>query len=155
MGVDRFARHLGLLGAMQLVPPPLGIELDDPRLDRDAACPETAARIPLPPTIVTLAKKQGDDFCATAPRIEPAACPSLATGTRTRLAANPVGISASPPDGHLNLFQERLGPEIAARIDPDPAATNSSRPHMKLVALILCHELTILIACASRKSRKG
>jgi hypothetical protein len=140
---------------MQLVAPPLRIELDDPRLDRDAACPETAARIPLPPTIVTLAKKQGDDFCATAPRIEPAACPSLATGTRTRLAANPVRVTASLPDGHLYLLQERLGPEIAARIEPGPAATNASRPHMKIVALILYHELTILIACASRKSRDG
>jgi NAD(P)-dependent dehydrogenase (short-subunit alcohol dehydrogenase family) len=36
VGVHRFARHPGLLGAMQLAPPPLGIELDDPRLDSDA-----------------------------------------------------------------------------------------------------------------------
>src|ERR1700751_2847681 len=57
MGVDRFARHLGLLGAMQLAPPPLGIELDDPRLHSDATGAEASARIALPTTIVSLTKK--------------------------------------------------------------------------------------------------
>src|SRR6516225_325619 len=37
MGIDRPARRLGLLGAMRSPLPPLGVEPDDPRLDRDAA----------------------------------------------------------------------------------------------------------------------
>ena len=36
VGINRLARRLGPLGPMRLVLQPLGIELDDPSLDRDA-----------------------------------------------------------------------------------------------------------------------
>jgi hypothetical protein len=71
------------------------------------------------------------------------------------LAANPIRVAASLPNGDLHLLQEWLGTEIAARIDPGAAATHAAGPHMKLIALILRHELTILIGQAPRKSRDG
>jgi len=85
--------------------------------------------------------------------IKPVACPSVAPATRTWFAPDPIGVTASLPDGHLYLLQEWLGPEIAARIDPGPAATNASRPHMKIVALICRHDLTIFAESNLRKSR--
>lgn len=69
-------------------------------------------------------------------------------------ASNPVRIPSNPPDGHLNLLQEQLGPQTSARIDPRPAAADASRPHTKIVALICRHELTILVRSDPRKSRE-
>ena len=98
-------------------------------------------------------KKQRDDFCAASPRIEPPAYPPLPPATGTRFA--PI-LFGSPPaflTATCTSFRNGWDREIAARIDPGPAATNASRPHMKIVALILRHELTILIVCGWRKSR--
>jgi len=57
MGVDSLARRLGLFRTMQCSLPPLGVELDNPRLDGDATRAKAPTRIPLPTTVLTITKK--------------------------------------------------------------------------------------------------
>jgi hypothetical protein len=103
----------------------------------------------LPTAVVTFTKKQRNDLCAASPCVEPAAYPSLAPRT---FAPDPVGITARSPDGHLNLLQEWLGSHIAARINPRPTAAYTSRPHMKIIALICYHDLKIFAESNRRKT---
>jgi hypothetical protein len=135
---------------MQCSLPHLAVKLDDPRLDGDATETEEPARVLLPTTVVPIAKKQGNDFRTATSRVESAGRSRLAPLTQDRSTANLVGVPAGFPYGHLNLLEEGLGPQT---FGPGPATAHASGTYMKLVALICCHQQTILVRSDPRKSR--
>ena len=108
MGIDRFARRLGPCSPCSWCFRPWGLSLTILALTatrRDRKRPlESCCQPPSCPS----RRNKGTTF-APRPRAlnRPLNRPTPGTG---RFASDPVGITASSPDGHLNLLQERLGP---------------------------------------------
>ena len=138
--IDRFGRRPGLCRTTEPPLPSWGIELHDPGLDCDSTRAESAARVLLPTTITLCLKKRRDELGTTTASIEPTASVALASANRIRSAPDPMGISSGPPDGHLDLLEERLGLQASAGIDPGPPVAHAPRTYVKFVALIRRHE---------------
>lgn len=138
--IDRFARRPDLCRTIECPLPSLGIELDDPGLDRDSTRAESAARVLLPTTVTLCLKKRRDELGATTAPIEPTASVSLASVTRIRSAPDPIGVSSGPPDGHLDLLEERVGLQVTTRIESGPPVAHASGTYVKFVALIRRHK---------------
>jgi hypothetical protein len=93
---------------------PLRIEPDNPGLDHHPSCPEAASGISLPSTVLAMPRKRGDDFRASAARVEPAWPSSFPAVSRSRSRTYPAGIATRLADGDLDLFEERLRPRVDA-----------------------------------------
>jgi hypothetical protein len=137
--IDRLARRPDLCRTIERPLPSLGIELDNPGLDRDATRSESADRVLLPTTVALCLKKRRDELGTTTASIEPAA--TVSSVTRARSAPDPIRVSSGFPDGHLDLLEERLGSQVSASIDPGPAVAHAPRTYVKFIAMIRRHEV--------------
>jgi hypothetical protein len=137
MGIDGPAHRPAHLRAPCATP--LRIEPDHPRLDHHSPRPEAACGISLPPTVLAMPSKRGDDLRAPAPRVEPARPSSFPAAARSWSRAYPPRIAARLADRDLDLLEERLG----ARIDARSPVAGPARSDPEILTLITCHDATI------------
>jgi len=127
--------------------PLLRIEPHDPRLDHHTPHTEATCGISLPPTVLALPGKRGDDLCTPAARVEPARSSFFPAAARSRSRAYPPRITTSFADCDLDLLEERLRP----RIDTSSTVSGPARSDPEILTLITCHDATINIGKSRHK----
>ena len=124
------------------------IEPDHPCLDHHPSRPEAACGISLPPTVLAVPSKRGDDLRAPASRVEPGRPSSFPAATRSRSRAYPPRIAARLADRDLDLLEEQLRP----RIDTRSTVARPARSDPEFLTLITCHDATIDLGKRRHKS---
>ena len=146
MGIDGLVHRPARLRASCATP--LRIEPNHPSFDHHPPGPEAACGISLPPTVLAMPSKRGDDLRSPASRVEPGRPSSFPAATRSRSRAYPPRIAARLADRDLDLLEERLRP----RIDTRSTVARPARSDPEFLTLITCHDATIDLGKRRHKS---
>src|SRR5262245_49290700 len=112
MGIDRPAYRPARLRTSRALP--LRIEPNHSGLDHNTTGAEATCGIPLPPSVLAMPRKRGNDLRSPAARVEAARPSSFPAAARSRSGTYPPRIATRFADRDLDLFEEWLRPRIDA-----------------------------------------